>query len=105
MTYKKTILGISVLFLIILFIFVSGCTDIDRRISVDILTEEPEVYFELSQEDLLDYPKLEAAIQDESWIEINYDEQQELLDFFEGKTTRNFYYNNSYYKARFASAS
>lgn len=98
MIHKYYILfGVVILLLSIL----CGCTDPDRRIFAEKLSEIPEEYFEITEEEINSYPKLKLAIEKESRIKINYEEERELSDLFEEKNTHNIKFGNDFYRIRF----
>lgn len=69
---------------ILLFIFstLSGCNSNDS-IAAEELDEIPDKFISISEEEMLNFPTLKEAIENEGLIEIPREEYNELLEFLD----------------------
>lgn len=90
-----------------LYLFIGFSSEYSSTISVNSLDEKPDKYVIITSNQLNKWPLLKKAILSESYIEVPYEEQDQLedmADYFIEKLTFNFKYNNTYYKVRFLSS-
>ena len=91
-----TVVGITIL---ILCIILSGCNSPDYDIGASRVDEEPEVYINITEQQMENYPHLQKAIESEGEsIDIPYEEFNKVKDLLNSNDTKFIKYKNEYYR-------
>lgn len=101
---KKQIimLGIVVLFICV---GLSGCTSSEYFIEADRIDEEPDVFVNITEQQIKNYSYLKIAIESEGeLIKIPKEESDEVELLLESKETDYIKYKNEYYQIAFSIA-
>ena len=73
---------VNVILLIFITFTICGCVDNDA-IAAEELDEMPDIFISISEEEILNFPTLKEAIENEGLIEIPREEYNELLEFLD----------------------
>ena len=94
----KNCLTIGIIILFIIFTF-SGCIDNDS-IAVEELNVIPDKFIIILEEEMVNFPTLKEALENEGLIKIPREEYNELLEFLDGIWF--IEYMDKYYELMFA---
>ena len=94
----KNCLTIGIIILFIIFTF-SGCIDNDS-IAAEELNVIPDKFISISEEEMVNFPTLKEALENEGLIKIPREEYNELLEFLDGIWF--IEYMDKYYELMFA---
>jgi len=90
------VVGITIL---IVCINLSGCNSPEYVIEAERIDEEPDIYINITEQQIKNYPHLKKAIESEGeLIDIPWQEKDKVMSILESKDTDYIKYQNEYYE-------